>query len=47
VTPGAADPRLPRANDFLVVKGKARQIMFVNPIAIDGTVVRVEMTVVG
>jgi hypothetical protein len=47
VTPGAADPRLPRANDFLVVKGKARQIMFVNPIAVDGTVVRVEMTVVG
>jgi hypothetical protein len=47
VTPGAVDPRLPRANDFLIVKGKQRQIMFVNPIAIDGTVVRVNLTVAG
>jgi hypothetical protein len=47
VAPGAADPRLPRVNDFLIVKGKQRQIMFVNPIAVDGTVVRVEMTVAG
>jgi hypothetical protein len=47
VTPGAADPRLPRANDFLVVKGKVRQIMFADPIAVDGTVVRVNLTVAG
>jgi hypothetical protein len=44
---GSVDPRLPRPNDFLVVKGKVRQIMFVNPIAVGGTVVRVEMTVAG
>jgi hypothetical protein len=47
VTPGAVDPRLPRPNDFLVVKGKARQIMFADPIAVDGTVVRVNLTVAG
>lgn len=47
VTPGAVDPRIPRANDFLVVKGKARQIMFVDPIEIDGAIVRVNLTVAG
>lgn len=47
VTPGAVDPRLPRANDFLVVKGKVRQIMFADPIAVDGTVVRVNLMVAG
>lgn len=47
VTPGAVDPRLPRPNDFLVVKGKQRQIMFADPIAVDGTVVRVNLTVAG
>jgi hypothetical protein len=47
LTPGAVDPRLPRANDFLVVKGKQRQIMFADPIAVDGTVVRVNLTVAG
>lgn len=47
VTPGAADLRLPRPNDFLVVKGKQRQIMFADPIAVDGTVVRVNLTVAG
>lgn len=47
VTPGAVDPRIPRANDFLVVKGKARQIMFADPVAVDGTVVRVNLTVAG
>lgn len=47
ITPGAADPRIPRANDFLVAKGKARQIMFADPIAVDGTVVRVNLTVAG
>jgi hypothetical protein len=47
ITSGAVDPRIPRANDFLVVKGKARQIMFADPIAVDGTVVRVNLTVAG
>lgn len=47
VTPGAVDPRIPRINDFLVVKGKQRQIMFADSIAIDGTVVRVNLTVAG
>lgn len=46
-TSGAVDPRIPRPNDFLVVKGKQRQIMFADPIAIDGTVVRVNLTVAG
>jgi hypothetical protein len=47
VIAGAVDPRLPRANDFLVVKGKVRQIMFADPIAIDDTVVRVNLMVAG
>jgi len=47
ITPGATDPRIPRANDFLVVKGKQRQIMFADPIAVDGIVVRINLTVVG
>jgi hypothetical protein len=47
VTPGAVDPRIPRANDFLVDGGKVRQISFVNPIRVDGTVVRIELTVAG
>ncbi|MGB3831215.1 MAG: hypothetical protein WA975_05045 [Mesorhizobium sp.] len=47
-TPGAVDPRLPRPNDFLVIKGKQRQVMFVDPVAVDdGTVVRIEMQVAG
>ncbi|ODA94984.1 hypothetical protein BFX40_20365 [Mesorhizobium sp. SEMIA 3007] len=47
VTPGAVDPRIPRVNDFLVVKGKPRQIMFADPIAVSGVVVRVNLTVAG
>lgn len=47
VAPGAVDPRIPRPNDFLIVKGKVRQIMFADPIAIDGVVVRVNLTVAG
>ncbi|MCG8272383.1 hypothetical protein MIC97_12820 [Aquamicrobium sp. NLF2-7] len=45
--PGAVDPRIPRPNDFLIVKGKVRQIMFADPIAINGVVVRVNLTVAG
>lgn len=47
VTPGDVDPRIPRQNDFVVVKGRTRQILFSDPIAIDGVVVRVNMTVAG
>lgn len=47
VAPGAVDPRIPRPNDFLIAKGKVRQIMFADPIAIDGVVVRVNLTVAG
>jgi hypothetical protein len=47
VTPGHVDPRIPRPTDFLVVKGRERQVMFADPIAIDGTVVRVNLTVAG
>ncbi|MBZ9719103.1 hypothetical protein LB519_14740 [Mesorhizobium sp. AD1-1] len=47
VTPGAVDPRIPRENDFLVVKGKVRQIKFADPIAVAGVVVRVNLTVAG
>ncbi|TPM41546.1 hypothetical protein [Mesorhizobium sp. B2-3-4] len=47
VTPGAVDPRIPRENDSLVVKGKVRQIKFADPIAVDGVVVRVNLTVAG
>lgn len=47
VTPDVADPRLPRPNDFLIVKGKQRQVTFVDPIAVDGTVVRLNLTVAG
>jgi hypothetical protein len=47
VIPGAVDPRIPRPNDFLIVKGKQRQIMFADPIAVDGVVVRVNLTVAG
>lgn len=45
--PGAVDPRIPRPNDFLIVKGRVRQIMFADPIAINGVVVRVNLTVAG
>lgn len=47
LTPGAVDPRLPRPNDFLIVGGRTRQLTFVNPIRVNGVVVRVEMMVAG
>lgn len=45
--PGKVDPRIPRKNDYLLVKGKVRQIQFVNAIAVDNTIVRLEMLVAG
>lgn len=47
VTTGSVDPRIPRPNDFLLVKGKQRQIMFADPISVDGVLVRVNLTVAG
>ncbi|MER9056425.1 hypothetical protein [Mesorhizobium sp. M0910] len=41
------DPRIPRANDFAVIKGKQRQILFVSPIFVGGEWARCEMTVEG
>lgn len=47
VVEGDVDPRIPRASDYLVVKGRQRQIMFADPIAMDGTIVRINLTVAG
>lgn len=47
VTPGAVDPRIPRPSDVLIVKGKARQIMFVDPISVRNIIVRINLTVAG
>jgi len=47
VTPGAVDPRTPRANDFIVIKGKQRQVKVAKPKAIDDIIVRVVLTVEG
>lgn len=45
--PGAIDPRLPRANDFMVVKGKERQVRFSDPIYAAGQWVRCNLIVAG
>lgn len=45
--PGAVDPRLPRANDFMVVKGKERQVKFSDPIYVGGKWVRCNLIVAG
>lgn len=47
VTPGAVDPRVPRANDFIVVKEKQRQVKIAKAKAIDDVIVRVVLTVEG
>ncbi len=47
VNPDAVDPRHPRSNDFIIVKGKQRQVMFADPIAMDDVVVRINLTVGG
>lgn len=47
VTPGAVDPRIPRANDYVVVKGKQRQVKIAKPKAINDVIVRVVLTVEG
>lgn len=47
VTPGSVDPRIPRANDFMVLKGKQRQVKIAKPKAINDIVVRVVLTVEG
>ncbi|OWV67937.1 hypothetical protein ATY76_13505 [Rhizobium sp. R339] len=45
--PGAVDPRLPRANDFMVVKGRERQVKFSDPIYVAGQWVRCNLIVAG
>jgi hypothetical protein len=47
VTAGTVDPRVPRANDFMVIKGKQRQVKIAKPKAINDVVVRVVLTVEG
>lgn len=47
VTPGAVDPRIPRANDFVVIRGRQRQVKIAKPKAINDVVVRVVLTVEG
>ncbi|MCL6710219.1 hypothetical protein M8R20_24785 [Pseudomonas sp. R2.Fl] len=44
---GAADPRIPRINDFAVVKGKQRQVKFADPIYVGGQWVRCNIVVAG
>lgn len=46
-SPGAVDPRLPRANDFMVVKGRERQVKFSDPIYVAGIWVRCNLVVAG
>ncbi|MBB4574392.1 hypothetical protein [Rhizobium lentis] len=45
--PGAVDPRLPRTNDFMVVKGRERQVKFSDPIYVAGQWVRCNLIVAG
>ncbi|ARM12129.1 MULTISPECIES: hypothetical protein [Rhizobium] len=45
--PGAPDPRLPRANDFMVVKGRERQVKLSDPIYVGGQWVRCNLVVSG
>jgi hypothetical protein len=47
VTPGETDPRIPRINDFVVVKGKQRQVKFSDPIFVGNEWVRCNMIVAG
>lgn len=47
VTPGAVDPRLPRSNDFVVIKGRQRQVKIAKPKAVNDVIVRIVLTVVG
>jgi hypothetical protein len=46
-TPGQTDPRIPRINDFVVVKGKQRQVKFADPIFVGNEWVRCNMIVAG
>lgn len=41
------DPTLPRRNDKLIVDGRVRNVEFVNPADIGGTLVRIEMRISG
>ncbi|MBB3591723.1 hypothetical protein FHX08_002067 [Rhizobium sp. BK529] len=45
--PGAVDPRLPRVADFLVIKGRERQVKMSDPIYLHGQWVRCNLVVAG
>ena len=42
-----ADPRVPRSTDFMVIKGKQRQVKFSDPIFVGGEWVRCNLIVAG
>jgi hypothetical protein len=44
---GATDPRIPRINDSMMVKGKLRQVRLSDPIYVAGVWVRCNLVVVG
>ncbi|QXZ79660.1 hypothetical protein [Rhizobium sp. L51/94] len=44
---GAADPRIPRINDYVLVKGKQRQVKFSDPIFVGNEWVRCNLVVAG
>lgn len=43
----AADPRIPRATDFMVIQGRQRQVRVSKPIFVGGVWVRTDMVVAG
>lgn len=42
-----ADPRLPKIGDKAIIQGRIRDIRDVNPILVDGDLVRIELMVAG
>lgn len=43
----AADPRIPRTTDFMVIQGRQRQVRVSKPIFVGGVWVRCDLVVVG
>lgn len=43
----AADPRIPRATDFMVIQGRQRQVRVSKPIFVGGTWARCDLVVAG
>jgi hypothetical protein len=42
-----ADPRVPRINDTLIIQGRPRKVKMVQPILVDGELVRINMVAAG